>query len=137
MSAPRRVSVAILSWNGRHHLETCLAALAAQDDPGVPWEILVLDNGSADGTAEWLPRAHPAVRLLASPVNLGFCAGNDRLVEAAAGDAVAFLNNDTRPEPGWLAALVEALAARSGGRRGGLRPHRRLGGRAARLRPRR
>jgi GT2 family glycosyltransferase len=107
---PRRVSVAILSWNGRHHLETCLAALAAQDDPGVPWETLVLDNGSTDGTAEWLRRARPEVRLIASPVNLGFCAGNDRLVEAAQGDAVVFLNNDTRPEPGWLAALVEALA---------------------------
>jgi GT2 family glycosyltransferase len=105
-----KVSVAILSWNGRHHLETCLAALAAQDDPGVPWEILVLDNGSTDGTAEWLSRAHPEVRLVASPINLGFCAGNDRLVEAAAGDAVAFLNNDTRPERGWLAALVEALS---------------------------
>ena len=107
----RKVSVAILSWNGRRHLETCLAALAGQDAPGVAWEVLVLDNGSTDGTAEWLRRAHPAVRLLASPVNLGFCAGNDRLVAAAAGDAVAFLNNDTRPERGWLAALVEALAA--------------------------
>lgn len=107
---PRRASVAIVSWNGREHLSTCLAALAAQDDPGIPWEVLVLDNGSTDGTAEWLARAHPEVRLVASPVNLGFCAGNVRLVEAAAGDAVAFLNNDTRPEPGWLAALVEALA---------------------------
>ncbi len=113
MSQPalRKVSVAILSWNGRHHLETCLAALARQDDPGVPWEILVLDNGSTDGTASWLAAAYPKVRLLASPVNLGFCGGNGRLVEAADGDAVAFLNNDTRPEPGWLAALVEALAA--------------------------
>jgi len=111
VSAPRKVSVATLSWNGRRHLETCLAALAAQDDPGVPWEILVLDNGSTDGTAEWLRRAHPEVRLLASPVNLGFCAGNDRLVQTSEGDAVAFLNNDTRPEPGWLAALVAALAA--------------------------
>src|SRR5262249_17011844 len=53
----------------------------------------------------------PPVRWLLSPVNLGFCAGNNRLVDAAAGDAVAFLNNDTRPAPGWLAALVRALAA--------------------------
>ncbi len=110
MSTPRRASVAIVSWNGREHLATCLAALAAQDDPGIPWEVLVLDNGSTDGTAEWLARAHPEVRLVASPRNLGFCAGNVRLVEAAAGDAVALLNNDTRPEPGWLAALVAALA---------------------------
>jgi GT2 family glycosyltransferase len=106
-----RVAVAILSWNGRKHLETCLAALRLQDDPGVPWEVLVLDNGSTDGTAEWVRAHHPEVRLIASPVNLGFCAGNNRLVAAATGEAVAFLNNDTRPEPGWLAALVAALAA--------------------------
>jgi GT2 family glycosyltransferase len=105
------ISVAILSWNGRQHLTTCLAALREQDDPGLPWEVLVLDNGSTDGTAEWVRDHHPEVRLIASPVNLGFCAGNNRLVAAASGEAVAFLNNDTRPEPGWLAALVAALAA--------------------------
>jgi GT2 family glycosyltransferase len=147
MTAPRQVSVAILSWNGRQHLETCLEALSIQHDPGVEWEVLVLDNGSTDGTGAWLrarypeglltprvaPGSEPAsppasalppsalppalapppppVRVLASPVNLGFCAGNNRLVAAASGDAVAFLNNDTRPARGWLAALVRALAA--------------------------
>lgn len=114
MSRPARVSVAILSWNGRQHLETCLAALEDQHDPGVPWEVLVLDNGSTDGTAAWMEAGfgrHPRVRLVASPINLGFCAGNNRLVAEARGDAVAFLNNDTRPQPGWLAALVDALAA--------------------------
>jgi GT2 family glycosyltransferase len=112
LSRLSKVSVAVLSWNGREHLETCLAALAEQTDPGVAWEVLVLDNGSSDGTASWLRRARPPrVRLLESPVNLGFCAGNNRLVAAAGGDAIAFLNNDTRPERDWLAALVDALAA--------------------------
>lgn len=117
MSPPPSVSVAVLSWNGRHHLETCLAALSGQIDPGVDWEVLVLDNGSTDGTAAWMREAYggdlrePRVRLIESPANLGFCAGNNRLVAEARGDAVAFLNNDTRPEPGWLAALVEALAS--------------------------
>jgi GT2 family glycosyltransferase len=110
----RKVTVAILSWNGRQHLETCLAALAAQADPGVDWEILVLDNGSTDGTAAWLRErwgSAARVRLVESPVNLGFCAGNNRLVAEAGGDAVALLNNDTRPEPGWLGSLVETLAS--------------------------
>jgi len=106
----RKVVVALLSWNGRHHLETCLSALAAQQDPGVEWEIAVLDNGSTDGTADWLEKTWPRVRRIASPVNLGFCAGNNRLAaEASDADALALLNNDTRPEPGWLAALVDAL----------------------------
>jgi GT2 family glycosyltransferase len=108
---PGRVAVAILSWNGRQHLETCLAALREQKDPGVPWEILVLDNGSTDGSAEWLRREHPAVRLVVSPVNLGFCAGNNRLMRETEADAVALLNNDTRPRPDWLAALVDAYAS--------------------------
>ncbi len=108
---PAKVAVTILSWNGRQHLATCLEALAGQRNPGVPWEIWVLDNGSTDGTVAWLESHHPAVRVVASPKNLGFCAGNNRLVEALDADAVALLNNDTRPAPGWLAALVEAYAA--------------------------
>jgi len=110
-----RVSVAVLSWNGRHHLETCLAALGKQRDPGLPWELLVLDNGSTDGTAEWVRRQKPGfpvpLRLIESPVNLGFCAGNNRLVVEATGDAVALLNNDTLPRPEWLGELVAALAS--------------------------
>ncbi|MCH9649129.1 MAG: glycosyltransferase family 2 protein [Deltaproteobacteria bacterium] len=103
----QKISVAILSWNGRQHLEICLPALAKQKPPGVPWEILVLDNGSTDDTVSWLKKNHPEVSLVESPTNLGFCGGNNRLVEAAQGDAVVLLNNDTRPQESWLAALTE------------------------------
>ena len=101
-AAARHVSVLIPSWNGRAHLETCLAALAEQRDPGVPWDVWVLDNGSQDGTAEWLERewlarARPRVRLVRSERNLGFAAGVDRLVEAAAdADLVAFCREPWR-----------------------------------------
>lgn len=111
MSAPRKVSVLVLTWNGREHLENCLPALAGQHDPGVPWEIVLLDNGSVDGTVEWVRRHHPEVRLLASERNLGFCGGNLRLAEAASGDALVLLNNDTRPRPDWLGEMVAAAAA--------------------------
>jgi GT2 family glycosyltransferase len=110
----KKVTVAILSWNGRQHLETCLEALAGQQDPRVPWEILVLDNGSTDGTAAWMRErwgGDRRVRLIESPVNLGFCGGNNRLAREAEGDALALLNNDTRPEPGWLGSLVEQLSS--------------------------
>jgi len=112
-----RVAVLVPSWNGRAHLETCLAALAEQHDPGVAWDVWVLDNGSTDGTAEWLqrvwlPRAQPRVHLVRSERNVGFAAGMNRLVEAAAdAELVAFLNNDTRPRREWLGELVAALTA--------------------------
>jgi GT2 family glycosyltransferase len=115
------VTVALLSWNGRRHLETCLEALDHQLDPGVAWEVAILDNGSSDGTTEWLHREWPGGRLLGragrgrlrtlrSESNLGFCAGNNLLVDATEADAVVLLNNDTRPQEDWLGALVGALA---------------------------
>ncbi len=109
MSHLRKVSVAVLSWNGRHHLEHCLPALRRQLPPGCEWEVLLLDNGSTDDTGPWVSRHHPEVRIISSPVNLGFCAGNNRLVAEAEGDAIVLLNNDTRPRPEWLGELVEAL----------------------------
>jgi len=109
MPALDRVSVLIVSWNGRRHLEQCLPELLDQGPGcGAEVELLVLDNGSSDGTAAWLRRAHPAVRVVESHENLGFAAGNNRLAQAARGDALLLLNNDTRPEPGMLAAYVES-----------------------------
>jgi len=108
---PRKISILVLSWNGRGHLEQCLPALAAQRPAGTEVEILLLDNGSTDGTGEWVRRTHPEVRLVESDANLGFCAGNNRLAELADGDLLALVNNDTRAEPDWLAALVDGYRA--------------------------
>jgi GT2 family glycosyltransferase/LmbE family N-acetylglucosaminyl deacetylase len=111
----RRVAVLLANWDGREHLETCLQALSRQRDPGIPWDVWVFDNGSRDGSLEWLRREHPGVRVLASPVNVGFSAANNRLAEAAAdADALAMINNDTRPREDWLAELVAALQAAPG-----------------------
>lgn len=113
MPTCRRVSILVLSWNGREHLGPCLEALAAQRPAGVEVETLLLDNGSSDGSAEWVRTNHPRVKLVESSTNLGFCAGNNRLAELAAGDALVLLNNDTRAEPDWLAALVDAWRSAS------------------------
>ena len=99
-----------MSWNGRAHLESLRPSIEALEPPGVEWELLILDNGSSDGTADWVRSVWPRARLIESAKNLGFAAGNQRLVEEARGDAVAFLNNDTRVAPGWLRELVATLA---------------------------
>ena len=109
MSDKKKVSVAIPSWNGLEHLKICIEALAAQNNPGMDWEIIVFDNGSRDGTAQWLERQHPGIKVISSGVNIGFAGAVNRLVADAEGEVVAILNNDTRPEPEWLGVLVDAL----------------------------
>jgi len=103
---PKRVCTVIPSWNGRHLLEPCLAGLARQRFRD--FEIVVVDNGSTDGTRVWLEQAWPEVRIISLPRNLGFSAAVNAGILAGRSPLVALLNNDAVPEPDWLAALVEA-----------------------------
>jgi GT2 family glycosyltransferase len=74
----------------------------------VPYEIIAVDNGSTDGTASWLA-VQPDVRLIANPVNRGFAAGCNQGAEAAAGEFILLLNNDTVVSSRWLSQLLAAL----------------------------
>jgi GT2 family glycosyltransferase len=100
------VSVAIVNYNGAHYLPACLDGLRRQTYPAGCFEVIVSDNGSRDGSLELLRSRYPWVRLLANPGNLGFAAGNNVAIEAARGEYVVLLNNDTVPEPDWLENLV-------------------------------
>lgn len=104
-----RATIIIPSFNGRSHLETCLDSIFASDRQIDGFEVLVVDNGSVDGTAEWIATAHPRARLLRLAENRGFTGAIGAGCAAAEGELLVFLNNDTRVEPGWLATLVEAL----------------------------
>jgi GT2 family glycosyltransferase len=103
------VSIVIVSYNGRAHLERCLAAALAQQGPS--FEVIVVDNGSSDGSAAYVRERFPMVRLVALPDNTGFAAGNNHGAAAAAGSWLVFLNNDTEVQPGWLQALVAAAGS--------------------------
>lgn len=106
MSAPR-VSVVVVTWNGRPLLERFLPSVLATDYPDL--ELVVADNASDDGTAEWLAEAHPEVVVVRHPENWLFARGNNAAVPRATGDVLCFLNNDVEVPSGWLAPLVAAL----------------------------
>lgn len=102
-----RASVIVLTWNGGDYIEACLASILAQDYG--KFEVIVVDNGSSDGTPEFVSERFPEVRLIRNERNLGFAAGNNVGLQAAGGDLLVLLNQDTRVHPGWLAALVQAF----------------------------
>ena len=102
-------SVVVVTWNGRERLSESLPAIVGQK--GVRHEVIVVENGSTDGTAEWVRETHPSVRLVELLENTGFAAGNNRGFEAARAPLVATINNDAIPDPDWLASLVRAAAA--------------------------
>jgi GT2 family glycosyltransferase len=99
------VSVIILTWNGRAYLKDCLDSLAAQTFRD--FETILVDNGSSDGSADYLRGTFPWVRLLELPENVGFADGNNRGLALAQGAFIVTLNNDTKVDPDFLAELVK------------------------------
>lgn len=119
MSEPS-VAVVVLNWNGKEYLTDCLTSLRQQTYSG-PRRLVVVDNGSEDGSASFVQETFPDVRLIRSSVNLGFSAGNNLAARQLDTDLIAFINNDTRADPRWLEELVTAVTqapdiASAGGR---------------------
>jgi GT2 family glycosyltransferase len=102
-------SIVIVNWNGLRWLRQLLPSL--RDQSFRDFEIVVVDNGSSDGSLEFLRQAHPEVRTVPLKENTGFAAGSNAGIRASRGKYVVLLNNDTRPERGWLGELVRAAEA--------------------------
>ncbi len=103
-----RISVIVVTWNRRELLAECLQSLAAQTL--LPVEIVVVDNGSTDGSVEMVKLFQKVpIRLICNTENHGFCAANNQGFAAASGDLFALLNNDAVADPDWLAELAQAF----------------------------
>ena len=104
-----KASVIVLSWNGIGDLRECLDAVRSQGF--IDFEIIVVDNGSTDGSADFVASHYPDVRLIRNERNLGFAAGNNQGLRVGTGDVLVLLNQDTAVQAGWLKALVKAVVS--------------------------
>ena len=104
-----RVSVVIVSWNALPLLQQCLSSVVATDYPDL--EIVLADNASTDGSAEWVEATFPSVKIVRHPENWLFCRGNNEAIPHTTGEYVCLLNNDVEVPPDWLAPLVEVMGA--------------------------
>jgi GT2 family glycosyltransferase/SAM-dependent methyltransferase/glycosyltransferase involved in cell wall biosynthesis len=109
-AAPPEVSIVIPVYNNLHYTRQCITSLFTVKEP-VDFEVIVVDNGSTDGTAEYLKQLPPPVRVVTSGENLGFAKGCNLGAREARGQYLCFLNNDTLVLPGWLRAMVECIQA--------------------------
>jgi GT2 family glycosyltransferase len=107
MSEDPAVSIIIVNWNGKHYLPACLSSVRGQTLED--FEVIMVDNGSSDGSIDFVQEHFPEVIVVASPVNLGFAEGNNLGFEQARGKYVALLNNDTECDARWLEELVRVL----------------------------
>jgi GT2 family glycosyltransferase len=101
------VSIVIPNWNGKKFLSPCLDSLLGQTYRN--FEIIVVDNGSKDGSIDLLKERYPQVKLLALQHNTGFSFAVNRGIEASSGEYIGLINNDTKVHEQWLDAMVSAL----------------------------
>jgi len=103
------VSIVIPNWNGKHFLKDCLDSLLTQTYKDL--EIIVVDNGSKDGSVEFLQESYPQVRVPRFEVNTGFSVAVNRGIRESHGEFIALINNDTVVDSLWVEELVKALNA--------------------------
>jgi hypothetical protein len=101
------VSVVIVNWNGKEFLLECLEGLRQQTYRD--FSVILVDNGSQDGSAAFVSEQYPEVSIVALHDNRGFAAANNIALDSVDAEFVALLNNDAVPDPLWLKSLVEAL----------------------------
>jgi GT2 family glycosyltransferase len=104
-----RVSAVIVNWNTSDLLEDCLRSLRDHGPAGM--EVVVVDNGSTDGSVAMLEQRWPAVHVIVNEENRGYQAANNQGMRAAHGDVLLLVNADATLTPGCLDALLARLAA--------------------------
>lgn len=103
------VSVIIVNWNGKEHLQKCLPSLYEQSYKDI--EVIVVDNASDDGSIEYIKENFRKVKILTNEKNLGFAEANNVGYLVSKGEYILFLNNDTEVTKNFLIKLIGVLAS--------------------------
>ena len=103
--ARQLTSILMLTNNQLDYTKLCLASIRSRTDE--PYEVIIVDNGSTDGTVEYL-RNMEGVRLITNAENRGFPAAVNQGIRIAGGGYIVLLNNDCIVTTGWLSRLIEA-----------------------------
>jgi GT2 family glycosyltransferase len=103
----KSVTVIIVNWNGKKFVAKCLDGLRKQTYKN--FSVIMVDNGSNDGSAEFVSKKYPEVEIEALSENLGFSIANNIAVESVETEYVVLLNNDAVPHPNWLENLLNAI----------------------------
>jgi len=103
----KKISIVIVNWNGRKFLPECLESLLHQAYRR--FSIILVDNGSTDGSVDFVAQNYPEVHTIALPRNVGFSVANNIAIKTVKTEYVALLNNDAVAHPLWLQSLIRAL----------------------------
>lgn len=106
-----KVTVIIPNYNGKKYLKDCLDAMEKQSFPD--FEVLLVDNGSDDGSQEYVEKEYPWVRLISLSENTGFCGAVNQGIQNSTGPFVILLNNDTIADRNFVEELVKAIEKRN------------------------
>lgn len=109
---PTRWAAVVVSYNYGDLLEQCVGSIVAETSAG-PADVVVVDNGSTDGSIERLSAAFPSARVIAAPGNVGYARGANLGIAATYAPVVAVLNGDVELSSGVAAAMIAALDARA------------------------
>ncbi|HVV55750.1 MAG TPA: glycosyltransferase family 2 protein [Mucilaginibacter sp.] len=107
MTNTPKVAVVILNWNGKKHLSQFLPSVLASIWPNL--DVIVGDNGSTDGSVEFLQEQFPGVRIIQNDQNYGFTGGYNRVLEKVDADYFILLNSDVEVHPGWIAPVINLM----------------------------
>lgn len=102
-----KVTIIIPNYNGKRFMKDCMDALGRQKFKD--WDLILVDNGSTDGSVEYLREEYPDMHIIALDANYGFSRAVNEGIRAAKTPYVILLNNDTKPAPGYVGALVKMM----------------------------